>query len=125
MSKLERQLVEDRALRNSARKMFRRELDHARNGMNPTALGERLGEDVGRRVDEASDGAIAFTERHGGKIAATGGALAAGIGLWLARKPILARLTPLFGAAPFSQGEAALSDRGDGGKAEIEDSHDE
>ena len=120
MTRLERRMEEDRALRDAARRLFRKEFGHVRGEMNPTALGERLGDDLGRRVDAASDGAIEFSERHGGKIAATGGALAAGIGLWLARKPILARLAPL-----FSKGEAGTPDSGGGEAAADEDATDE
>ena len=120
MSKLEEQLEEDRALRNSARRLFRKELDHARREFTPTNLGERLGDDIGSQVDRASDHALDFTERHGGKIAASSGALAAGIGLWLARRPILARLAPL-----FSKGEAAPVDNAPEEIAAIEDSHNE
>lgn len=107
MSKLEQQLAEDRALRDAARKVFRKELAYVREEVKPAALGERLADDVGRRIDAASDEAIEFTERHRGKIATAGGALAAGIGLWLARKPILAWLAPL-----FSNGEAEEPDNG-------------
>jgi hypothetical protein len=120
MSKLEQQLQEDRALRNAARKVFRKELDYVRMEVTPTALGERLADNVGRRVDTASDEAIEFAEQHGGKIAGAGGALAAGIGLWLARKPILARLAPL-----FSNGEASLTEKSGDESFADEDSHDE
>jgi len=120
MARLEQRLEEDRELRNAARKVFRNELEHARGEMTPTALGERVGDNVGRRIDAASDGAIEFAERNGGKIAAAGGAIAAGIGLWLARKPILARLAPL-----FSKGEASIPEESvDGGFAD-EDADDE
>lgn len=107
MGRLDDQLEEDRALRDAAKRLFHNELKHVRKEITPTALGERLADNVGQRVDAASDGAIELAELHGGKIAATGGALAAGIGLWLARKPILAWLAPL-----FSKGEASPADSG-------------
>lgn len=120
MSDLGRQLREDRALRNAARKLFHNELAHVRHEVTPTALGERLADNVGQQIDAASDGAIDLAERHGGKFAAAGGALAAGIGLWLARKPILDRLAPL-----FIQGEASLPDNSGDESFADEDSHDE
>lgn len=109
MGRLERQLAEDRALRDAAKRVFSVELANVRQEVTPTALGERLGDNLGRKVDAASNEAVEFTARHGGKIAAAGGAAVAMIGLWLAREPILARLAPL-----FSQGEAGPSDK-DGG----------
>lgn len=120
MDKLDRQLAEDRALRDAAKRVFTGELAHVRQEVTPGALGERLGENIGRRIDAASDGAVEIAERHGGKFAAAGGAIAAGIGLWLARKPILARLAPL-----FSQGEAETADKGVSETAMDEDSSDE
>lgn len=122
MNRLERQLEEDRALRDSARALFRKELEHVRGEVKPDALGERLGDNIGRRVDAASDEAIAFAERHGGKVTAAAGALAAGVGLWLARKPILARLSRLLGSPPFIAGEGGLPDKSGSEKAPDEDS---
>jgi hypothetical protein len=120
MGRFDHQLKEDRALRDAARTVFRKELAHVSGEVKPAALGERLADNVGQQVDAASDGAIDFAERHGGKIAATGGALAAGIGLWLARKPILARFAPL-----FSKGEANSPDTSEDESFADEDSHDE
>jgi hypothetical protein len=120
MSKLEKQLQEDRALRNAARELFHNDLAYVREEMTPTALGERLADNVGQKIDAASDEAIGLAQRHGGKIATGGGALAAGIGLWLARKPILARLAPL-----FSNGEAGRPDNSEDGGFADEDWHDE
>lgn len=91
MTHSKEQLEEDRALRNSARSLFRKELAQVRKEITPRALGERAANRIGAKVDAASDGAIEFVQRHGGAIAATGGALAASVGLWLARKPIMAR----------------------------------
>ncbi|HSG34292.1 MAG TPA: hypothetical protein VLA37_07130 [Sphingomonadaceae bacterium] len=105
MGKLEERLAEDRALRNSARTVFRKELDFVRREVTPKALGERAGVRIGEQVDRASDGAIELAERHGGKAAALIGAIAAGFGVWLARRPILAQFSAL-----FSKGEAASGD---------------
>ena len=100
MSKLSRQLEEDRALRDSARSMFAKELEHMKGEVTPRAIGERLADRVGEHAEAASDSAIEFAETHGGKIGAVSGALATAAGLWLARKPILSAL-----AGWFSRGE--------------------
>jgi hypothetical protein len=92
MSSSREQLEEDRALRNSARALFRRELSRVRHEVTPQALGERIADNVGEKVDAASDKALDFTRRRGGVIAAASGAIVAATGLWLARKPILKRL---------------------------------
>jgi hypothetical protein len=86
------QLDEDRALRDSARSLFRKELSRVRREVTPQALGERIADNVGEKVDAASDKALGFARRRGGAIAAAGGAIAAAVGLWFARKPILERL---------------------------------
>ena len=105
MSKHSRQLEEDRALRNSARRLFAKELKHVRAEVAPRAIGERMADRVGERAEAASDSAIGFAESHWGKIAAAGGAFATAAGLWLARKPILSTL-----AGWFRQGEGDLPD---------------
>jgi hypothetical protein len=120
MSRFKRQLEEDRALRDAARTLFHNDLAYVREEMTPTALGERLADNVGQKVDAASDEAVDLAQRHGGKIATAGGALAAGIGLWLARKPILDWLAPL-----FSNGEAGVPNKSGDESFADEDWHDE
>ena len=88
MSKLRRQLEEDRNLRDSARELLRKEFDHVRRDVAPRALGERVADRVGEHIEAASDSAIGFAGRHRGAIAAAGGAIASAVGLWLARKPV-------------------------------------
>lgn len=94
MSTGREQLEEDRALRNSARALFRNELSRVRKEVAPRALGERLADNVGEKIDAASDKALGFARRRGGAIAAAGGAIAAAVGLWFARKPLIERLRP-------------------------------
>jgi len=109
MSRLREQLDEDRSLRDSARALFRKELSHVRRAVTPQALGERVADRVGTKVDAASDDAVSFVRDHGGAIAAAGGTLATGVGLWLARKPIIERLRGLF------DGSGKADDATDGG----------
>lgn len=86
------QLEKDRELRNSARALFRKELDHVRHEITPQALGERAADRIGEKVDAASDNAVGFARRRGGAVAAAGGAIATAVGLWFARKPLLGKL---------------------------------
>lgn len=92
MTRVKEQLEEDRMLRDCARALFRNDLAHVRKEITPRALGERLADNVGAKIDAASDGVVELVRRRGGAIAAGGGALAVSLGLWLARKPILERL---------------------------------
>lgn len=107
MSKLKRQLEEDRALRDSARTLFRKELEHIRQEVAPQALGERVADRVGEKVDAASDSAVGFARSHGGTFAAAGGAIVSAVGLWLARKPLFSRLESLFGEDEDAIGQIA------------------
>jgi hypothetical protein len=97
MADLERQLEEDRALRNSARALFRKELGHVSREVRPGAIGERIANRVGEKADDVADAAVDFAEGHGKTVAAAViGALAAA-GLWFAREPIAEGLGGLLG----------------------------
>jgi len=124
MNKLEQQLEEDRQLRNSARKLFRKELDYVRKETTPTALGERVGDTIGRKVDKASDSAIGFVSENGGKLSAAG-ALVAGVGLWLARKPIISEFAALFSTGEDSEANKVADDEPGALEAPDEESDDE
>lgn len=110
MSRRRDRLDEDRALRDSAWALFRRELGHVRREITPQALGERIAGQIGEKVEAVSDGAVDLVLEHRRAISRTGGAIAAAIGLWLAREPIMARLRPLFGEADESDGTDGTSD---------------
>lgn len=88
MPDLERQFEEDRALRNTARAVFRKELAHVRRETKPGAIGERIANSVGRKADEATDAAVDFADSHGKTIAAVAIGAVAAAGLWFARGPI-------------------------------------
>ena len=97
MNKLERQLEEDRALRDAALGLFKAELAHVKGEATPEALGERLAGNIGDKAGAASDKALGFVERNSTALAAAGAALASAIGLWVAREPILSGLSALRG----------------------------
>ena len=97
MADLEQQLKEDRALRDSARAVFRKELAHVRRESRPGAIGERIANRIGAKADAASDEAIGFAQSHRTTLAVVLAGLAAGAGLWFARKPVATRLRAWFG----------------------------
>ena len=79
-------MKEDRALRDSARALFRKELAHVSREVRPGAIGERIANRVGAKADDVADAAVDFAEGHGKTVAAAIiGALAAA-GLWFARE---------------------------------------
>jgi len=96
MNRLERQMIEYRELRDTARGLFRKELRHARHAVTPRAIGRKIAGRIGAELESASDASITFARSHAGKLAAASAAGAAAVGLWLAREPIRARLAALF-----------------------------
>jgi len=117
MSKLDRQLEEDRALRNSARELFKNELAHVRREASAGAIGERIANRVGEKAEAASDAAIEFTDRHGRTVTAAVLAAVSSAALWIARRPIIDSLAGLLGRRE--------KDAGDEGDSESEDTEDE
>lgn len=86
MTDLERQLREDRALRNAAQALFKADLDRVKGDLQEKTIGKRA-------LDRTMDGAAEFLDTakakagdNIGMVALLFGALA----LWFARNPILA-----------------------------------
>lgn len=85
MSKLERQLREDRLLRNAAQALFKADVDRVKGDLEQKTIGKRA-------LARAQDGAAELLENAQAKagdnigiVALLGGAIA----LWFARNPIL------------------------------------
>ncbi len=93
MSKLERQLEEDRALRDAARGMFARELAHVKNETTAKALGERLGNVIGAKAETATNKAVDVAKDNQKALLGTGAAALTGAALWLFRAPLLSALS--------------------------------
>ena len=119
MADLRRQLEQDRALRDSAREVFQKELAHVRRETRPGALGERIANRIGEKADAASDAAVDFAGNHGKTLAAGIFAMVAGAGLWIARGPIAERFNALLG----NRNESDAGE--DVGALEAEDDQDE
>jgi|GEM_PF-455500 len=88
MNKLKRQMLEDKALRDTAQSLITADAAHVRNILSAGSLGKRV---AGRIRDGASDvyqKASDSAGRNRGILAAAVGAAA----LWFVRKPIMALL---------------------------------
>lgn len=93
MSRLERQLEEDKALRDAALGLFSADLALIRSDLRERGIGGRLADRIGESTMDMVDEAADYAEANRGKVAA---GLAAII-LWFARGPILDALGSLFG----------------------------
>jgi hypothetical protein len=82
---LERQLREDRMLRDAARAMLDADLAHLRASLAGRSIPTRIADRIGEGAQDAMDEAAELAAEHRGVIA---GAVAALI-LWLARHPLM------------------------------------
>ena len=85
MSDLERQLAEDRVLRDAALALFKADLAFIRTDLREKGVGARLADRLGEGTRDMVDDAVDYAEANTGKVAA--GVLA--VILWFARGPIL------------------------------------
>lgn len=101
MSKLQRQLDEDRAMRDTARDLFKGDVSLIRSELDHKSVSARLASRVGTGAAELIDDAAGFAEANPGKLALGAGAAlgvgAAALALWLAREPILNTLSGFLG----------------------------
>lgn len=93
MSRLERQLAEDRALRDAALRLFQSDLALIQASVRERSVGARITDRVGDATMDMIDDAIDYADANRGKVAA--GALA--VVLWFARGPIIDRLAEWLG----------------------------
>ena len=114
MSKLDRQLEEDRHLRDSARSVFRKEVEFARQEYSPSAISQRIAGKVGSKLTEVGEQTAGFARRNGPKAVMAAVAAAGAAGLWMIRKPIISGLAALADRCKESlQGaEHEVSERG-------------
>ena len=82
---LERQLREDRALRNAARALFEADLANIKASLTGRSISSRIVDRIGEGAAEVLDEAIEVADNHKGVIAT----LIAAIVLWFARQPII------------------------------------
>lgn len=79
-------------MRNSARRLLLKEVDHARQEYAPSAIGRRLAGKVSGKISEAGEQTGDFARRNGPAAAIAALTAAAAVGLWMVRKPIVSRL---------------------------------
>lgn len=89
MSRLMRQLEEDRELRDAARELVRSDIAHLRGDLGTKRLGERAAKRIGEGATQVFDAASEVADSHRGVLVSIVGALV----LWFARNPIIALLS--------------------------------
>lgn len=92
MSRIERQLAEDRALRDAALGLFKSDLALLRADLRERGLGARLAGRLGEGTMDIVDDAVDYAEANRGTVAAF---VAAAL-LWFARGPIVRGISSLF-----------------------------
>lgn len=90
MSKLGRQLAEDRALRNAARSIVFDQLLRVRESASGKSIGTQLADTVGDDALDLAGRAETAARSNGGLIAAIAGVVGTALALWFAREPIAA-----------------------------------
>jgi hypothetical protein len=92
MSKIGQRFIEDRALRDAARKVFMADLAHAKSSLSGAGLASRVAGRVGDGAKDVLEVAKVHADDNRGVLAGLTGALL----LWIAREPIL----EILGLAP-------------------------
>jgi len=93
MSAIDRQLAEDRALRDAALRLFKADLDLVRGDLASRGVGQRAADRVGDAALDTMDEAVDYARDHKGQVAAGITAIL----LFLFRGPLLDALASLFG----------------------------
>jgi hypothetical protein len=93
MNATDRQLAEDRALRDAALRLFKADLDLVRSDLAMRGAGQRVADRVGDAALDTMDDALDYAQDHKGQLAAGVTALL----LFLFRGPILDMLAGLLG----------------------------
>ncbi len=94
MSASERQLSEDRAMRDAARRLFKADLALVRDDLATRGPGARASDRISDAALDTFDEAVGFAAENRGKVAGVLGLIA----LWFLRGPILDGLGALTGA---------------------------
>ena len=83
---IDRQLREDRALRNAARAILDADMAHLRASLVGKSIGSRIVDRIGRGAADVFDEAVEVADSHKGALAT----LLAAVVLWFARNPLIA-----------------------------------
>ena len=90
---LERQMAEDRALRDAALALVKSNVALIRADLNERGLGGRVADRISDSAMDIADEAVDYADENRGTVAG----VVAGLVLWFARGPIFAALLSLFG----------------------------
>jgi len=93
MSVADQKLVDDRALRDAALKIFQEDLRFIRADLDARGIGGRIADRLGDSALDMFDEAVDYAETNKGAVAAG----MAAIVLWFARAPILHGVAQLLG----------------------------
>ncbi|MCB2078864.1 MAG: hypothetical protein KDE55_14350 [Novosphingobium sp.] len=93
MARHAEQLVQDRAVRNSARRLFDERLALVREDMEARGVGGRIADKLGDEARDAFEEAVEIANDNRAIVAGTIGALA----LWILRNPIIGWIDGLLG----------------------------
>jgi len=88
MNTLKRQMLEDKALRDTAHSLITADAAHVRNIFSKGSLGKRVAGRIGDGASDVYQKASDTAGNNGGILTAVAGAIA----LWFARKPIIGLL---------------------------------
>lgn len=102
MTDLRRRLLEDRALRDSARSIITQQAERLRTGVSGKWIGEAMADRYGDRMLDIASGTRRAMAGKGKLIVGAGAVAAAAAVAWLARKPLM-DLLPLRAQAPEAE----------------------
>lgn len=86
MSALERQVTEDKTVRDAAKALVMADVAHIKNDLAQRGIGARVADRIGDGAVGVFEEAVEVADNHRGALAAIVGALI----LWFARNPIMA-----------------------------------
>lgn len=115
MTDLRRRLLEDRALRDSARSIITQQAQRLRTGVSGKWIGETMADRYGDKMLDLASGARRAMTGKGKLIAGAGAVAAAAAVAWLARKPLLDLLPPREEAPEPEPEESGADGRPNGG----------
>jgi hypothetical protein len=94
LKSIDRQLDEDKAMRDAALRLFKADLDLVRSDIATRGAGQRVADRVTDAALDTVDEAVDYAQDHRGQVAAGIGAIL----LFLFRGPLLDALASLFGS---------------------------
>ena len=101
MSLARKHMMEDRDVRNAARRLFQTDIEFIKTDLAARGVGGRIADRIGDSTMDMVDDGLDYAAENKGLVTT---AIAAAI-LWFARKPLLAGLAGLFAAEELDETE--------------------